>query len=72
MKAAAETTLTIAADPRRLGARIGVTAVLHSWGSHVHMIVPGGGLSLDSTRWVASRSNFLVHINVLVPGIIAE
>ena len=71
MKAAAETTLTIAADPRRLGARIGVTAVLHSWGSalthhpHVHMIVPGGGLSLDSARWVAARANFLVHVNVL-------
>ena len=71
MKAAAETTLAIAADPKRLGARIGVTAVLHTWGSalthhpHVHMIVPGGGLSLDSARWVASRSNFLVHVNVL-------
>src|SRR6185369_4987708 len=63
MKAAAETTLTIAADPRRLGARIGVTAVLHSWGfhPHVHMIVPGGGLSLDNERWVAARANFLVH-----------
>ena len=71
MKAAAETTLAIAADPKRLGARIGVTAVLHTWGSalthhpHVHMIVPGGGLSLDGARWVASRSNFLVHVNVL-------
>jgi Putative transposase len=70
-KAAAETTLSIATDPRRLGARIGITAVLHTWGSalthhpHVHMIVPGGGLSLDSARWVASRSNFLVHVNVL-------
>jgi hypothetical protein len=71
MKAAAETTLAIATDPKRLGARIGVTAVLHTWGSalthhpHVHMIVPGGGLSLDGTRWVGSRSNFLVHVNVL-------
>ena len=71
MKAAAETTLAIAADPKRLGARIGITAVLHTWGSalihhpHVHMIVPGGGLSLDGTRWIASRSNFLVHVNVL-------
>src|SRR5271166_6561820 len=51
MKAAAETTLAIAADPKRLGARIGITAVLHTWGSalthhpHVHMIVPGGGLA---------------------------
>src|SRR6202171_4454345 len=71
MQAAAERTLAIAADPKRLGARIGVTAVLHTWGSalthhpHVHMIVPGGGLSLDNARWVASRSNFLVHVNVL-------
>ena len=71
MKAAAETTLTIAADPKRLGARIGITAVLHSWGSamthhpHTHMIVPGGGLSLDNSRWVTARSNFLVHVNVL-------
>ena len=71
MKAAAETTLAIAANPRRLGARIGITAVLHTWGStlthhpHVHMIVPGGGLSLDGSRWVASRSNFLVHVNLL-------
>jgi Putative transposase/Transposase zinc-binding domain len=71
MKAAAETTLAIAADPKRLGARIAITAVLHTWGStlthhpHVHMIVPGGGLSLDGARWVASRSNFLVHVNVL-------
>ena len=62
MKASAETTLAIAADPKRLSARIGVTAVLHTWGSalthhpHVHMIVPGGGLSLDGARWVTSRS----------------
>ncbi len=71
IKAAAETTLAIAANPRRLGPRIGVTAVLHTWGStlthhpHVHMIVPGGGLSPDGSRWVASRSNFLVHVNLL-------
>src|SRR5262245_42922766 len=71
MKAAAETTLAVAADPKRLGARIGITAVLHTWGSalthhpHVHMIVQGGGLSLDRTRWVASRANFLLHVNVL-------
>ena len=71
MKAAAETTLAIAADPKRLGARIGITAVLHTWGSalthhpHVHMIVPGGGLSLDGTRWISSRSNFLVHVKML-------
>jgi hypothetical protein len=71
MKAAAETTLQIAADPKHLGARIGITAVLHTWGSamthhpHVHMIVPGGGLSDDGGRWISSRSNFLVHVNVL-------
>src|SRR3546814_2820824 len=55
-KAAADTMLTIAADPRHLGARIGITAVLHTWGSalthhpHIHMIVPGGGISSDGTR----------------------
>ena len=71
MKAAAATTLAIAANPKRLGARIGITAVLHTWGStlthhpHVHMIVPGGGLSPDGSRWVACRSNFLVHVNLL-------
>ena len=71
MKAAAETTLAIATDPKRLGARIGITAVLHTWGSalthhpHVHMIVPGGGLAFDGTRWVSSRSDFLVHVKVL-------
>jgi len=71
MKAAAETTLAIASDPKHLGARIGVTAVLHSWGSalthhpHVHMIVPGGGLSFDNARWVAARPDFLVHVKVL-------
>ena len=71
MKAAAQTTLTIAADPRHLGARIGIIAVLHTWGSamthhpHVHMIVPGGGLSDDGSRWVSSRSSFLVHVKVL-------
>ena len=71
MKAAAETTLAIAADPKRLGAKLGITAVLHTWGSamthhpHVHMIVPGGGLSDDGSRWISSPSNFLVHVNVL-------
>jgi Putative transposase/Transposase zinc-binding domain len=71
MKASAETTLTIAADPKHLGARIGIIAVLHTWGSalthhpHVHMIVPGGGLSEDGSRWVASKPRFLVHVNVL-------
>jgi hypothetical protein len=71
MKAAAETTLQIAADPKHLGARVGITAVLHTWGSamthhpHVHMIVPGGGLSEDGSRWISSRGNFLVHVNML-------
>src|SRR2546421_2518840 len=71
MKAAAETTLTIAADPKRLGAKIGITAVLHTWGSalthhpHVHMIVPGGGLSADGSRWISSRPGFLVPVRVL-------
>ena len=66
MQAAAETTLTIAADPKHLGARIGITAVLHTWGSamthhpHVHMIVPGGGISLDGKRWIACRPDFFL------------
>jgi len=63
--------MTIAADPKHLGARIGATAVLHSWGSamthhpHVHMIVPGGGISLDGTRWVPCRPGFLLPVRVL-------
>jgi hypothetical protein len=70
-KAAAETVLTTAADPRHLGARIGITAVLHTWGSamthhpHIHMIVPGGGLSADGTRWVACRPGFFLPVRVL-------
>jgi len=70
-KAAAGATLTIAADPRHLGARIGITAVLHSWGSamthhpHIHMIVPGGGLSADGKRWVACRPGFFLPVRVL-------
>src|SRR5438445_6858163 len=62
--AAAEATLTIAADLKRLGAKIGFTSVLHTWGSamthhpHVHMIVPGGGISPDGTRWVSCRPRF--------------
>jgi hypothetical protein len=71
MKASADTTLAIAADPKRLGVKIGITAVLHTWGSamthhpHVHMIVPGGGLSRDGNQWVAAPADFLVHVNVL-------
>ena len=70
-RTAAETLLTIAADPRHLGARIGATAVLHSWGSamthhpHIHMIVPGGGISLDGTRWVRCKPGFLLPVRVL-------
>ena len=70
-RAAAETLLTIAADPRHLGARIGATAVLHSWGSamthhpHLHMIVPGGGISPDGTHWVHCRPGFLLPVRVL-------
>jgi hypothetical protein len=70
-RAAAETLLTIAADPKHLGARIGATAVLHSWGSamthhpHVHMIVPGGGISLDGSRWISCRPGFLLPVRVL-------
>jgi hypothetical protein len=70
-RAAAETLLTIAADPKHLGARIGAIAVLHSWGSamthhpHVHMIVPGGGISLDATRWISCRPGFLLPVRVL-------
>src|SRR5205807_3611321 len=69
-RASAETTLTIAADPKRLGAKIGITAVLHTWGSalthhpHVHMIVPGGGLSADRSRWISSRPRFLARVEV--------
>lgn len=68
---AAETLLTIAADPKRLGARIGATLVLHTWGAamthhpHVHGIVPGGGLSPDGERWVACRRGFFLPVRVL-------
>ena len=70
-KASAETVTTIAADPKRLGAKVGMTSVLHTWGSaltphpHVHMIVPGGGLSPDGTRWVACKPGFFLHVRVL-------
>jgi len=70
-RAASETMLTIAADPKHLGARIGITAVLHTWGSalthhpHIHMIVPGGGISLDGEPWVSSRPSFLLPVHVL-------
>ena len=68
---AAETLTTIAADPKHLGAQIGATLVLHTWGSalthhpHVHGIVPGGGLSPDGRRWVACRRGFFLPVRVL-------
>ena len=70
-KAASETLLTIGKDPKHLGARLGVTAVLHTWGSalthhpHVHCIVPGGGLSLDGQSWVSCRPRFFLPVRVL-------
>ena len=66
-KASAETMLTIAADPKHLGARIAITSVLHTWGSamthhpHVHMIVPGGGISPDGESWIAAKPTAGVH-----------
>jgi Putative transposase len=70
-KASAETLITIAADPKHLGARIGILSVLHTWGSalthhpHVHMIVPGGGISPDGERWIACRPGFFLPVRVL-------
>jgi hypothetical protein len=70
-KATAETLITIAADPKHLAARIGLTAVLHTWGSalthhpHIHCIVPGGGLSLDGKRWISCRPGFFLPVRVL-------
>jgi hypothetical protein len=68
---AAETLRTIAADPKHLGAQIGVTLVLHTWGSalthhpHVHGIVPGGGLSPDGQRWISCKPGFFLPVRVL-------
>jgi len=70
-KALSEALLTIAADPKHLGARIGITAVLHTWGSamthhpHVHLIVPGGGLAADGSEWVAGKPSFFLPVRVL-------
>jgi len=70
-RAAAETLRTIAADPRHLGAEIGVVAVMHSWGQtlqhhpHIHCLVPGGGLSSDGARWIACRPGFFLPVQVL-------
>jgi len=71
LKASAETMLTIAADPKHLGAKIGITSVLHTWGSamthhpHVHMIVPGGGISPDGSKWISCRPKFFLPVRVL-------
>jgi Putative transposase/Transposase zinc-binding domain len=68
---AAETLVRIAADPKHLGASIGATLVLHTWGSalthhpHVHGVVPGGGLAPDGTRWIACRPGFFLPVRVL-------
>jgi Putative transposase len=69
-RAAAETLLTIAADPKHLGARISATAVLHSWDSvmthhpHAHIIVPGNGISLDGARWLRCKPGFLLPVRI--------
>ena len=70
-RAAAETLQTIAADPKHLGARVGLTLVLHTWGSamthhpHVHGIVPGGGLSINGEQWIPCRPGFFLPVRVL-------
>jgi len=67
----AETLLTIAADPKHLGAAIGFLAVLHTWGQnlhlhpHIHCVVPGGGISPDNSRWIACRKSFFLPVKVL-------
>lgn len=69
--ASAQAVMTIAVDPKRLGAKVGMTSVLHTWGSalthhpHIHMNVPGGGLSPDGKSWVACRPGFFLHVRVL-------
>ena len=71
MRASADTVIKIAADPKHLGAQVGITSVLHTWGSamthhpHVHMIVPGGGLAADGESWIACRKNFFLSVRVL-------
>jgi hypothetical protein len=71
LRASAETLLEVARDPRHLGAEIGFFSVLHTWSQklslhpHVHCVIPAGGLSLDHTRWIKSRSRFFLSIHVL-------
>jgi len=70
-RAACETLLTIARDPKHLGAKIGFLAILHTWGQtllhhpHLHCVVPAGGLSADESRWIPSRKGFFLHVRVL-------
>src|SRR6185503_21280318 len=70
-RAVSETLLRIAADPKHLGAKLGFFAVLHTWGQtlilhpHLHCVVPGGGLSVDRTRWIACRPRFFLPVRVL-------
>lgn len=70
-RAAGQTLISIAADPRHLGADIGYLAVLHTWGQnllhhpHVHCVVPGGGLSPGGRRWVRTRKRFFLPVKVL-------
>lgn len=71
MRAAAQALMTLAANPKRLGAKIGLIAVLHSWGQtlthhpHVHCVVPGGGVSLDGERWIACKPEFFLPVRAL-------
>jgi hypothetical protein len=84
-RATAQTLLTIGADPKHLGAKIGFFAVLHTLGSnllhhpHLHCVVPGGGLAADGNRWICWRDGFFLPVRVLsrlfsspVPGIFAQ
>jgi hypothetical protein len=70
-RAASATLLTLAADPRRLGAQVGITAILHTWGQnllfhpHLHCVVTGGGLAADGQRWVAGRRRYFLPVKVL-------
>lgn len=71
MRCAAEATMTLAAKPRHLGAKIGLLSVLHTWGQtlthhpHVHCVVPGGGISLDGKRWVTCKPGFFLPVRAL-------
>jgi hypothetical protein len=73
MKAAAESLMKLAADPKYVGGRIGILALLHTWTSagiyhpHVHCLVPGGGITPDKSSWISSRKKFLVPVKALSP-----